>query len=80
MSDINFQPVFDYIDQNNQVLGEQILGHVDEQLREVKTSIDNLSSQVKTYHEEMLISGHRLDRLEGWGKIVSTKINVPLKF
>jgi hypothetical protein len=35
-------------------------------MREVKTSVANLSSQVKKYHGEMLVSGHLIDRFEVW--------------
>jgi uncharacterized coiled-coil DUF342 family protein len=84
MSDINFQPIFDYIDQNNQVLEDEIMGKVrtvlQEELGDIKTSITNLSAQVKQYHEEMLVSGHRIDRLEDWAKQVGQKIGVPITF
>jgi uncharacterized coiled-coil DUF342 family protein len=80
MTDINFQPIFDYIDESNAKLKEEILTEVRSELRDVKTAVANLSGQVKQYHEEMLVSGHRIDRLEDWAKIVGEKIGVPITF
>ncbi len=79
MADINFQPVFDYIDQSILPLKEDILT-VKNDMREVKTAVANLSTEAKNYNEELLVSGHRLDRLEGWGKKVGSKVGIPLKF
>lgn len=64
MTDINFQPIFDYIDKSKAELKEEIMSEVRTELGEVKTAAANLSSQVQKYHEEMLVSGHRIDRLE----------------
>ncbi len=80
MSDSNFQPIFDYIDQSNKTLKEEILTEVRIELGDIKTSIANLSAQVKQYHEEMLVSGHRIDRLEDWAKQVGQKVGVPISF
>ncbi len=84
MSDTNFQPIFDYIDQNSQKLKtelkEEILSEVRNEIGDLKTSIANLSVQVKNYHEEMLVSGHRIDRLEEWAKQVGNKVGVPIVF
>lgn len=80
MSDTNFQPIFDYIDQSNKQLKEDILSEVREEIRDVKTSVANLSAQVKKYHEEMLVSGHRIDRLEEWAKSVGEKVGIPIAF
>lgn len=80
MSDINFQPIFDYIDESNKALKEDLLMEVRGEMRDVKSAIANLSAQVKKYHEEMLVSGHRLDRLEEWAKAVGQKIGLPISF
>lgn len=79
MTQINFQPIFDYIDQNNQVLKEEIMVEVRAELRGINTRIDNLTGQVKKFNDEMLISGHRLDRLEHWAKPVGDKLNIPIE-
>ena len=79
MSEINFQPVFDYIDQSISPLKEDILS-LKNDMGDVKTSLANLSAQVKKYHEEMLVSGHRVDRLEEWAQRVGQKVGVPIVF
>jgi len=80
MSDTNFQPIFDYIDESNKKQKEEILNEIKIDITDVKTAVANLSSQVKKYHEEMLVSGHRIDRLEEWAKTVGEKVGVPIAF
>lgn len=79
MSDTNFQPIFDYIDQAISPLKDDI-ATIKVDLADVKTSVANLSAQVKKYHEEMLVSGHRIDRLEEWATQVGNKVGVPIAF
>lgn len=79
MTEINFQPVFDYIDQNNVVLKEDILLEVREEIRPLKTAIANLAGDVKTIKEEMVISNHRTKRLEEWAGPVGKKVGLPLE-
>lgn len=79
MSDINFQPIFDYIDQAITPLREDIAA-LQSDMTDLKGSVANLSAQVKKYHEEMLVSGHRIDRLEEWAKQVGSKVGVPIAF
>ncbi len=84
MSDVNFQPIFDYIDESNkklkEELKEEILTEVRSEFGDIKTAVANLSGQVKKYHEEMLVSGHRLDCLKEWAQIVGGKVGVPISF
>ena len=84
MADINFQPIFDYIDDSNKGLKEDLkeglMTEMRTELKDIKTSIANLSAQVKKYHEEMLVSGHRIDRLEEWAKTAGEKIGLPISF
>lgn len=49
MSDASYQPIFDYIDESNKKLKEEILQEVKIEINDVKTSVANLSSQVKKY-------------------------------
>lgn len=84
MDQINFQPIFSYIDEANKQLKEdlkeEIMTEVRAELKDVKTAVANLSHQVQKYHEEMLVSGHRLDRLEDWAVQVGQKVGVPIVF
>ncbi len=77
---MDFQPIFDYIDESRKGIKKDILSEIKEEFAEVKTSLANLSSQVKKYHEEMLVSGHRIDRLESWSAEVGKKVGVPIVF
>ena len=47
---------------------------------DLKTGVANLSAQVQKYHEEMLVAGHRIERLESWAKMVGEKVGVPISF
>lgn len=84
MADTNFQPIFDYIDESNKRLKEdlktEIVTEVRSELGDIKTAVANLSGQVKGYHEETMAGGHRLDRLEDWAEMVGPKVGVPISF
>lgn len=80
MADINFQPIFDYIDQNNQVLKEEIMVEVRSELRGMKTNITNLVTEVKNIKDQLIISNHRTTRLEDWAKPVGDKVGIPIEF
>jgi uncharacterized protein YlxW (UPF0749 family) len=79
MSDTNFQPIFDYLDTNLGEIKTEIKNLQENQLI-TQTAISNLSAQVKQYHEEMLVTGHRMDRIEAWAMQVGQKIGVPITF
>lgn len=76
------KPIFAYIDESNKQLKQDLKEELvtKDDFREVKTSIANLSSQVKQYHEEMMVSGHRLERLEKWAEMVGDKVGIPIVF
>jgi hypothetical protein len=80
MTDNNFQPIFDYTDESNSRLKEDILTEVRGEFFDIKTSLANLAGQIKKYHEEMLVSGHRIDRLEQWADQVGKKVGIPISF
>ncbi len=46
----------------------------------VKTAIDNLSKQIKGYHQEMIVLVHRVERMEMWIKKASVKLGIPYEF
>ncbi len=45
---------------------------------EILASISNLAGDLKTYHEELLALGHKVDRLERWILEVANKTGVTL--
>ncbi len=65
---INFQPIFDYMDQKELDILDKVESKVktiiQEEIGELKTSIANLAGSVKVFQDEMLVSGHRTSRLE----------------
>lgn len=77
--DNNFQPIFDYIDEANSKI-EKRLARIEENDQDVKTGIANLSAQIKQYHEEMMVNGHRIDRLEQLVKVIGDKVGVPVVY
>jgi hypothetical protein len=80
MSDINFQPIFDYIDNSQNELKQDLVSLMDGRFDEVKTQIANLTHQVQRFNDESQVSKYRLDRLEGWAGKVGNKTNIPIEF
>lgn len=84
MSEINFQPIFDYINKALQIaLDEQkegLVSIIDQRFLEVTTQIANLSQQVQSFHQEMAVANHRFTRLETWAPKVGDKTNIPFEF
>lgn len=84
MKKIDFQPIFDYIDENSKRLREDLMSEVRSEIRkeigEVKTAIANLTSDVQSLTEEMIVSNRRIRRLEGWAEPVGKKVGIPIEF
>ena len=84
MSEINFQPIFDYVDKALEIaLDEQKEGLValmDERFFVVNTQIANLATEVKDMRQEMYASNHRHDRVATWAPKVGDKTGIPFEF
>lgn len=92
MTEINFQPVFDYINKTfDQVLEvklrfefekfrKEILTEVRAELREMKDQIANMVSEQKRFNDELQVSRNRVGRLEGWAEPVGRKLNIPFQY
>ncbi len=78
MTETNFQPIFDYIDQAIEPLKEGLREIVREELRPINTRLTNLVGEVKKFNEEMTVSNFRTSRLEKWAKPVGDKVGIPL--
>ncbi len=76
MNEINFQPIFDYIDN---ALKEQSLVLRDE-IRVVQTQVANLAHTVGEMRQELQVSSYRHDRLEAWAPKVGKKTGIPFEF
>lgn len=80
MTEINFQPVFDYLDEKLESHKEEIMTAVRAELYDIKTNLANLAGEVKDFREEMKISNFRTTRLEEWAVPVGNKLNLPIEF
>ncbi|OGE81701.1 MAG: hypothetical protein A3H72_03970 [Candidatus Doudnabacteria bacterium RIFCSPLOWO2_02_FULL_48_8] len=79
MSDINFKPLFEYLDDMKAELKADI-AEVKESNAQILTNLDGLTKMVKTFQEEHIIMRKRLEVLEAWAKKVSEKVGIPLPF
>jgi hypothetical protein len=80
MTEINFQPVFDYIDLKFIQFKEEILVEVRAEMREMKDQIANSVTEQKRFNDELQVANSRIGRLEGWAKPVGGKINIPFQY
>lgn len=62
MQTINFQPIFDYIDQRLSPL-ELGMAEIRQDIREVKTQVANLATDVKELRQEFTILKHDFYKL-----------------
>jgi len=72
MSEINFQPIFEYIDGSQREMKDGISN--------LQTQVANISYQLQVYHQESQVSKYRLDRLEDWVTKAAGKIDTPIQF
>ena len=79
MNDVNFKPLFEYLDKKFGKL-EADVAIVDEKVERTLTSVDSLAKMVKDFQEEHIIMRKRLEVLEAWAKKVSEKVGIPLPF
>ncbi len=78
MNAINFQPIFDYLDNHFKItLKEEIMSEVRAEFREVKTTLANLAADVKKHNEEFAVTNYRMNRMEDWAKPAGDKIGIP---
>jgi hypothetical protein len=81
MENINFQPVFDYIDKTKEEIIGEIMGQVatKEDIRGLQSSIDGLAKQTKDNTEKVAGADAKASQLEGWVIQAAEKIEVPYK-
>ncbi len=79
MTDVNFKPLFDYLDERFGEVKADI-AEVKESNVQILTAVDGLTKMVKTFQEEHIIMRKRLEVLEAWAKKVSEKVGIPLPF
>ena len=79
MDNINWKPLFNYLDDMKAELKADI-AVVDDKVTNLTTTVDNLAKMVKDFQEEHIIMRKRLEVLETWAKKVSEKVGIPLPF
>lgn len=78
MTDINFQPIFDYLDnQFKQSLMTEIRDEFNGKFNVVQISIDAVLKEVVAMRQEWATMHHRFNRLEDWAKPAGNKIELP---
>ncbi len=84
MSTINFQPIFDYIDESHDRLKQELKSEIKtefhQELGGLKTAIANIAAQLQTNLAEQKVAGHRLNRLEDWAGPVGEKVGLPISW
>jgi hypothetical protein len=77
MTDINFQPVFDYIDQKVVELKEDLASK--EGVRNLQVSLDAYAKQSKDYYQEVTVLIAKVNRMEEWIRHASVKLELEYK-
>lgn len=57
---------------------DQKFEETDQKIDKLQSSISNLAADLKTYHEEFLALGHKVDRLERWIHQIAQETGVKL--
>ncbi len=80
MTEINFQPMFDYFDHVlDKKLSEQKQDILSEIRNEFNGRFDGISKQLLDLTQEMHVNNHRIYRLENWADVVGLKTKIPFE-
>ena len=63
MGDVNFKPLFEYLDEQFKDVRNDI-SEVRQDVRQVQTSVDGLAKMTKDDNQEITVINNRLDKLE----------------
>jgi len=79
MENINFQPLFDYIDKAIDKVKEDLIEKLasKEDLRRLQRTIDSFAKNYKHYGENLKVVENKAQRVETWVISASGKIQVP---
>lgn len=75
MTEINFQPIFDYIDEKVDPLEVKVTS-LQTSFNNLQTTMDKLVKKDKNLDEEKIIANYRVTRLEQWAKPVGEKTQI----
>lgn len=81
MSETNFKPVFDYIDQSKRELKEDLLGEIASKkaVEKLQDSVVGLAKRFDKIEQESIVTKARTQRVEHWVMEASSKIKVAYK-
>ena len=81
MENINFQPVFDYIDNKVSELKTDLASTVasKEDIKNLQKHIDGLAKQTKEAGEKATVADAKANKVEKWVITAAEKINLPYK-
>jgi predicted RNase H-like nuclease (RuvC/YqgF family) len=79
MENINFQPVFDYIDDKVDELKSELTEELasKKDIQGLQTSIDNLAKQTLDNSKKVTLLDFKANRLEGWVMQAAEKTEIP---
>jgi len=75
MTQIDFSPVFNYIDKKLEELKEVFV--TKEEFSRLQISVDSLVKRFDEHNAEIATLGHRSDRMEGWIGKAAPKVGIP---
>jgi archaellum component FlaC len=75
--DINFKPLFEYLDQQFGEVKSEI-ANVKQSVQALRTLVDSLAQMIKDFRNEHIVLHRRLEALESWAKDVAQKVGIPL--
>jgi hypothetical protein len=81
MENINFQPVFDYIDQKVDELKTDLKNELASKsdVNNIQISLDGYAKQSKDYYQEVTVLIAKVNRMEQWIQRVAEKVGVEYK-
>jgi len=77
MAQDEFTKLFGYMQKEFSAVNKK-LERQDKRFDEVLGAIAELAADIKTYHQELLVLGHKVDRLERWIHQIAQETGVKL--
>jgi hypothetical protein len=83
MSDTNFQPIFDYIDESEKRIKEELTSEITSQIslkiQRVQDTLDAFAKDHKDNNHKAKIIEAKAERIEHWVMKAAEKVEVPYK-
>jgi hypothetical protein len=77
MENINFQPIFDYIDQQSEELLAKVASKKD--IEKLQTSVDTLGHRFDKIDKNAVVETAKVEKIEHWVIQAAEKTKVPYK-